>query len=266
MRPIRYTEQIKENIAKQLLEDLGSYVEGDVTFTMQIGSPAAEKLKIYYSSEAYAKTVQLIFANKDEVAWNMVIKPYKDGYKVFDIIVCPQKDFDGRVEVDLSKYVIWKSKLPDEIDANLFGYGHSHVDFNVSPTSRDRDQQKDEVISKGHGFYFFQIWNKRMEINSFFYDIDNNLLYEREDIEMIVEMGNTTTGEFLAKSEEIKKGEPIKQTSGRAGQNAHGLGTGKRKKKHHRHNNYRNDNCGYDNFCNDCSLDEYISHNPNYEV
>ena len=33
------------------------------------------KLKIYYSPEAYSKTIRLIKAHDKEIGWNMIIKP-----------------------------------------------------------------------------------------------------------------------------------------------------------------------------------------------
>lgn len=145
------------------------------------------KLKIYYAPDAFSKTVRLVTAHSMEIGWNMVIKPYKDGYKVYDILIYPQKASSAYLDIDLGRYGLWKASLTEEQDANLFGQGHSHVNMAVFPSGRDQEQQIQEVCNKGKGFYFFQIWNKKLEINSFFYDIDNNLLYEKEDIDLILE-------------------------------------------------------------------------------
>lgn len=145
------------------------------------------KLKIYYSPEALSKIIRLVWAYNKEIGWNMVIKPYEDGYRISDILVYPQKTSFGYVDVDVGKYGLWKASLSDEEDANLFGQGHSHVNFSVTPSPRDEKQQLEEVTNKGSGFYFFQIWNRRLEVNSFFYDIDNNLLYDKNEIQLIIE-------------------------------------------------------------------------------
>jgi hypothetical protein len=148
----------------------------------------AEKVKIYYSSAAFAKTVQLVKAHPMEIAWNMMVKPYKDGYKVYDIFVYPQSVNPAHVSVDVAKaWGFWKAGLDDEVEANLYGQGHSHVNMSTFKSVVDENQQHDEILSKGRGFYLFQIWNKHNEINSFFYDIDNKIYYEKDDIEMIVE-------------------------------------------------------------------------------
>ena len=157
--------------------------------------PMEKRIKIYYSPEAFHKTVHLVTAHSKEIGWNMVIKPYEDGYKVYDILVYPQKASAAYLDIDTAKYGVWKAGLTDEQDANLFGQAHSHVNMSVTPSSVDEKQQLDEVTNKGEGFYFFQIWNKKLEVNSFFYDIDSGWLYERGDIDLIVE-----GDEFIAES------------------------------------------------------------------
>ena len=159
-----------------------------------------DKLKIYYSSDAFAKTVALVNAHKVEVGWNMVIKPYKDGYKVYDILVYPQKVSAAYISVDLSNWGMWKATLSDEADQNLFGHGHSHVNMDVFASVVDVNQQHDEILTKQNGFYFFQIWNKRNDISSFFYDIDNRLFYGPKKIEMIVEYDNDNSDSFIRQS------------------------------------------------------------------
>ena len=215
-----YKEKLVEEATKKLAEFTA---ECDKIVPEQKSHPASEKLKMYYKPEAYAKIVQLVFSHSQEIGWNMVVKRYKDGYRVEDVLVYPQKASGAYIEVDLPRYALWKAdpeKVSDDADANLFGQGHSHVNMSVSPSGRDQDQQKDEVQLKGSGFLFFQIWNKRLEINSFFYDIDNNLYYEKDDIELIVEDGNVTSTEFIAESKEMleeKKEPPKKEKKKKSG-------------------------------------------------
>lgn len=205
MRAIRLTNEMKVGLVKTILDQLDGFIDDKISLEIDMSQKPENKLKIYYSAEAYAKIVQLVFSHKDEIGWNMVIKPYLDGYKVYDVLVYPQKASGAYIEVDLARYALWKAdpdQVSDEADANLFGQGHSHVMMGVTPSGRDTTQQKDEVQLKKSGFYLFQIWNKRMEINSFFYDIDNNLLYEKDDIELIVEEGNVNSKDFIKDSHE----------------------------------------------------------------
>lgn len=145
------------------------------------------RLNIYYSPEAFAKTIELVTVFPTEVGWNMTVTPYKDGYRVHDIFVYPQKVSAGYVSVDVSRWGMWKATLDDDVEANLFGNGHSHVNMSTFASIIDVNQQHDEILTKKKGFYFFQIWNKRNEYNSFFYDIDNKTYYTAVDINLIVE-------------------------------------------------------------------------------
>ena len=149
-----------------------------------------KKIKIYYAPEALWKIIKLVLAHDKEIGWNMVVKPYEDGYKIYDVFVYPQAVTGGTVEVDEGRYSLWKDALADkypDAEANLFGQGHSHVNFGVLASARDEEQQKDEIEQKGSGFYLFQIWNKRFEIATYFYDLDNHILYEKEDIDLRAE-------------------------------------------------------------------------------
>ena len=146
-----------------------------------------DRINVYYSPEAFAKTIQLVRRHNNEIAWNMVMSPYKDGYKVYNIIVYPQKTSAGYVSVDTTKYGIWKAKLDDKIEAALNGQAHSHVKMSTFPSVVDVSQQHDEILMKNEGYYFFQIWNQYNEIHSFFYDIDNKVYYTDANIDIIVE-------------------------------------------------------------------------------
>ena len=146
-----------------------------------------EKLHIYYDPVVFAKTVRLVTSHPVEVGWNLVVKQYKDGYKVSDIFVYPQKVSEATITVDVPTWALWKVNLSDDAEANLNGHGHSHVNMGTFASIIDENQQHDEVLTKNKGFYLFQIWNKRMDVNSFFYDIDNRIYYENKNIEIIVE-------------------------------------------------------------------------------
>ena len=159
-----------------------------------------KKLKIYYTPEAYMKTRALVRTWPVEIGWNMVIKPYKDGYLVSNILVYPQKTSPAYIEVDPGKYGMWKAELSDEEDSNLFGHGHSHVNMDVFASGTDLRQQFEETMLKNKGFYLFQIWNKKNRVNSTFYDLDNKILYLNPDIDLLIDFQDMSYEEFIRKS------------------------------------------------------------------
>lgn len=141
-----------------------------------------EYLYIYYTTEACMKIINLVKAHNKEIGWNMTVKPYLDGYLVEDVFVYPQKVTGGSITVNVPKWAIWKANLPEEVEANLYGQGHSHVSMPTEPSGVDINQQKEEVLTKGKGFYFFEIVNKQGYANRFFYDIDNKIYYDNSKI------------------------------------------------------------------------------------
>lgn len=144
-------------------------------------------LNIYYDPVAYAKVISLVYAYPVEIGWYSVVKPYLDGYKVCDVLVYPQKVSAGYISVNTPNWGLWKATLTEDQDAHLDGNGHSHVNMAPTPSITDEKQQHDGVVSKGKGFYLFEIWNKQGDVNMRFYDIDNKIFYEDEDINMFVE-------------------------------------------------------------------------------
>ena len=159
-----------------------------------------KSLNVYFAAEAYLKIWALVNAHRGEIGWNMVIKPYKDGYKVYDIVIYPQQVTGGSISVDNSRYGLWKAELPEEQDNNLFGHGHSHVNMPTGASGEDILQQYEETAHKKHGFWLFQIWNKKGDVNSFFYDLDNELFYPNDQINLVIEIGEQTVDEFIEDS------------------------------------------------------------------
>lgn len=161
---------------------------------------ATDTINVYYTADAFVKQNALVQYHKDEVGWNLVIKPYKDGYIIKDVLVYPQKVSPAFISVDTAKYGLWKATLTDEQDANLFGHGHSHVNMNVSPSGVDIAQQYEELSLKKGGFWLFQICNKKGDINSFLYDLEKDVCYETENIQLIVETEDGDLWDFVEAS------------------------------------------------------------------
>lgn len=151
-------------------------------------TPSDKPMKIYYDPTTYAQTIRLVQAYPVEIGWNMVITPYKDGYKVWNTLIYPQKVSAGYISTDPTRWGMWKGTLDHKTEAALYGHGHSHVNMPVFSSSVDENQQYEEIMTKrGKGFYFFQIWNKRNDVMSFFYDLDNKVFYDNSHIQIIVE-------------------------------------------------------------------------------
>ena len=155
-------------------------------------------IQLYYSAEAWIKIQALLQAHQLEIGWNMVVKPYKEGYKITDVLVYPQKVSAAFIAVDTAKYGLWKDELTAEQDKNLFGQAHSHVNMSCAPSPRDLQNQFDELVMKKSGFYLFQIFNKKGVVWTRLYDLDKEKYYTKTEIE--IEADDVSMTEFIEDS------------------------------------------------------------------
>lgn len=143
---------------------------------------AAEAVRIHFSSEAQLKIDALVAASKIEVAWHMVISKMDTlSYLVEDILVYPQIAQPTYVESNDAKYNDWLNSLDDDTFFKLRGQGHSHVHMNVGPSGTDIALYSD-MLTQIKDHYLFMIVNKRGDTEFFFYDIERNMLYYKEDM------------------------------------------------------------------------------------
>ena len=187
-KPIKITkEHLKE--AKREFEEMLSSLklsDGKISFSKTFGGNE-EKTSVYFTSEAWVKMVALIHEFTDEVAWHGLAERSKkpDGYIIYDILVYPQEVSGSTVNTDQEKYQIWLMEHEDEVFNNIRMQGHSHVNMGVTPSAVDTnlyekilDQLEDSM------FYIFMVWNKKFESYTKIYDLQSNILYENDDIEV----------------------------------------------------------------------------------
>lgn len=218
---------------QMLLEKFKTYLEnqtsGEISFKDTLKNP--DKIKVFYTPEAFSKSVQLIMSHTTEIAWHCLVRRKDKDFEVYDVLCYPQTVGPAHVHVKMGRtfgdgkpkdptkyYTDWYNdvvlEMPEEEEANLCGQCHSHVNMSTSPSSVDLAQQKEELQLKQSGYYLFQIWNKKLEINSFLYDLDAGILYEGKDIEIIVEDDDFTalSHKMLTEPEpEVKKAEKEEQ-------------------------------------------------------
>jgi len=147
-----------------------------------------DELPIYFTPTAAEKIVSLVLAHSLEIGWDMTVKPYKNGYKIYDVFVYPQKVAGASIDVDLhGDYKDWKNELEEEVEQNLFGQGHSHVNMEPFASIVDINHQYEQILFKRKGFYLFQIWNKQMHVSSYFYDVSNRVYYDPDHVVLLID-------------------------------------------------------------------------------
>ena len=211
MKPISMTNALKTEISKivqrQLLKKLEEYSPENKSVTLEIpmSIPTKDKITILFTQEAYLKSKELVNIFPGEVGWYGLIRKLDHSkYEVYDILVCKQKVNGVRVITEDADMVEFFDSLTDDQANHMFFQAHSHVSMGTTPSTVDTDNQKNTVQNlNGKGFFLFQIWNKQGDINSFLYDLDENLLYGREDIEIVVETAEGSLKDFSEKAKSM---------------------------------------------------------------
>lgn len=197
MKPIILNEKeqkkLFEDLYKQLVEKLKSYTfddEGELTVSTKLGEKAKEKVKLIYSPMAYLRMRTLVDKFDSEISWFGLVKRLdKKAFYIYDVLVCKQKVNGGKVDTEDDDMLDFITNLTDEQSENMFFQAHSHVNFPTRASGTDMQNQEDILNGMpGHeGFYIFQIWNKKGEISTYLYDLDNNTFYDKNDVEMQIQ-------------------------------------------------------------------------------
>lgn len=210
-KPIKITPDIYEDVKKEFEEQIKNIGEkmfdGKVTFSKTYKWKDDSKATIIFTPDAYFKMFKLIQEFSDEVAWHGVAHRDDNDSSIFhitDIVVYPQEITGATVNTDQVEYQNWLMNLDDEVFNNLRVQGHSHVNMSPSPSAVDISHQ--EAIFKqlkGSMFYIFMIWNKSLNHNIKIFDLQNNTLYEDEDIFVKISSEGADYDEFIKEAKKL---------------------------------------------------------------
>ena len=141
-------------------------------------------MTIRFTTEAWRKQCSLVQYFNTEIAWHGLVRPIKEGYEIYDILVYPQEVTGGTVETDQQKYQMWLMQQPDEIFQHIRYQGHSHVNMTPHPSGVDLDNQRRMQIPD-NDFYIFLIWNKASYYTARVYD--HGKLLDENQVEVMTE-------------------------------------------------------------------------------
>ena len=187
------------------------FADGKLSFTKSFGT-VSRKAKIYISEIAWMKMTTLLREFSKEVAWHATayrIPGDKDEYFIRDVLVYPQTVTSATVDMDEAEYAKWLMEgvmAEDERFDHIFCQMHSHVNMNVFASGTD-EQHQQEILSqlRDDDFYIFMIWNKRLESYMRIFDMEKNILFEKDDIEWCVMDDTLGLAKFLEESKQIVK-------------------------------------------------------------
>ena len=206
-KPIKITEAEIDSALANARTQLLAQKSADGKIKVEVKLPALDKrARIQFTPVAYSKMLALIHGFATEVAWHGIVEKVRDGlFRISDIMVYPQMVTGATVRTDECEYSQWLLSLPDETFNNLRMQGHSHVNMKPSPSPQDMTDQSIILDQMGSDclFYIFMIWNKKLERSIWIYDLEANLLYSTEDIDVSIGEENTDLNAFLSEAKEM---------------------------------------------------------------
>lgn len=141
-----------------------------------------ERVSVIFENDAYEKMRALVRVATKEIGWYGTVERISEKeFVVKDIFVGPQIVTSVTVDTDDEEFVKWCDSLSDETFNTMRFYGHSHVNMGVTPSGTDNTFQNNQ-IQNVKDFYIFCILNKQNSAWFNIYDIENNILYENDDI------------------------------------------------------------------------------------
>ena len=203
-RPIIFTEEMKQRAKEDFAEMLDSVkmTEGKFSYNKSYSYENSNAI-IWVTAEAYKKILALVMDFTDEVGWHgSVSRLNYCEFVIEDIFVYPQEVTGSTVTTDREKYQKWLYELDDNLFSKIRMQGHSHVNMGVNPSGTD-ENHREKILGQleENMFYIFMIFNKSLNVHTIIYDMENNILYEDDDVELRF-MGEENTDEFLSDAKE----------------------------------------------------------------
>ena len=194
MKRLRPSIEEKTKLIEDITEKLAWYNRGtieDFSIDDLIKEYAkvpkdVKKPTIQVNAEAYIKMLELVNQSAVECSWHGLVRRTEDTYYVYDILVFPQINSPTTTTTDENEFAEWQMNLIQDMNfpiQDLRLHGHSHVNMNVFSSGVDDKYQKDLITKVDDGdYYIFFIMNKKMEICIFLYDFNQQIMFEKSDI------------------------------------------------------------------------------------
>lgn len=199
MKKLRANSNEREEFLKAIRDELymGNYGKILEDFSIEDIKTKFSKLPknikkptLIIPSDIYVQMLELINQSDVECSWHgLVDRDLRDNsYTIYDILVFPQINSATATTTDEKEFAEWQTKLiidPEFPLEDLRMHGHSHVNMNVFSSGVDDQYQKDLLAKVEDGdYYIFLIMNKKMEMCIFIYDFEQQILFEKNDIDL----------------------------------------------------------------------------------
>ena len=207
MRPINLSNESIEKLYGEFLEKFKNEIANygfnggsSMTIKTNFEEVAKEKVIIRYTQEAFLRMQALVDFFDSEVAWyGLCERLGEKEFRVYDVKVCKQEVTGAKVDTSDEDTLEFFCSLTDDEAEHLHFQAHSHVKMSTGASGTDIQNQQDVVKNMGKtGYYIFQIWNKNNDINTYLYDLDNNVFYDRKDVMIVIEDSLGDLDDFIA--------------------------------------------------------------------
>lgn len=202
MRPIKLTPQTIQTIQQAFNNNLENLrLQGDVlNFSYNLNTDFKktipqniQKPDIYISAVIYLKMLEFVLLCNKEIAWHGTVERRENHFFIKDVFLYPQKISAATVQTDTTEYTQWAEKLPETTFNTMRFQGHSHVNMSTSPSATDLANWNEFLQNLlDNDFYIFAIINKSQELNIRIYDLANNILFDKDDINIHILFDKTT--------------------------------------------------------------------------
>lgn len=197
MKKLRFSNEEKERMINKIVNKLRAsdkmpleaFNIDDIKKEFSKVPSNVVKPKLYITVEAYIKMLELVNQSPVECAWHGLVKRdrEKNEYLIYDVLVFPQINSATSTTTNEDEFAKWQMNLimdPDFPIEDLRMHGHSHVNMNVFSSGIDDKYQEDLLTKVNNGdYYIFLIMNKKMEICIFIYDFDQQVMFDKNDID-----------------------------------------------------------------------------------
>lgn len=199
MKKLRANSNEREEFLKAIRDELymGNYGKILEDFSIEDIKTEFSKLPegikkptLIIPSDIYVQMLELINQSDVECSWHGLVNRNlrENSYLIYDILVFPQINSATATTTDEKEFAEWQTKLiidPEFPIEDLRMHGHSHVNMNVFSSGVDDQYQKDLLAKVEDGdYYIFLIMNKKMEMCIFIYDFEQQVLFEKNDIDL----------------------------------------------------------------------------------
>jgi len=213
MRTISISKQQK----KEIMKEFGEYLDdarlsnNKISYQKNLDKilKKVKKPNIHFSVGAYMKMLYLIEHYKTEIAWHGTVHKSQNNYFINEIMVYPQEVTAATANAPKHNldYEMWLMNQPDDVLETIRFQGHSHVNMPTGPSGTDKDFYNAILQSLDkNDFYIFAIMNKRNELNIWIYDYEQNIIFDKEDINLhILEADGTPINTWFQEQKKLVK-------------------------------------------------------------